>query len=308
MRPTRPLHSARSVRPAAAAAVLTMLVFTSCASDDDDAGLVTTADSDIAAPTTAAATTTEPPVTTDAPATTEAPTTTAAPTTTIQVVTDAVALDGIGEEPPYEPEVVGPGTYSVELLAGLAFTTTERIQVSLVASDLAIFRDPDWPIEERAGSVVMRPIRGIVDPALVSDESMQNFAGSNPDSPANPSADQFMATPVDLPAWVAAVANVDIVDEGVIEAPGTTVRWWDLRLDAEAGPTYSCAAGTADCVAAFVLDPQGTEPLQAQNLQRVYLFDSNPGVIGIASAREQIFFDRSVELMEMIVTDLRPTG
>ena len=308
MRPTRPLHSARSIRPRAAASVLAVLILVSCASDDD-AGLEATEGLEDAASTTAApATTSAPPATTDAPEATAAPVTSAAPATTVEPVVDALALDGIGEAPPHEPEVVEPGAYSMELLAGLAFTTTEPIQVGFVGIDDATFRDPTWPIEERAGTVRFRAIRGVVDPALVSDESMQNFAGSNPDSPANPSSDQFTATPIDLPAWVAAVPQVDIVDEGVIESPTTTIRWWDLRLDSEAAETYSCAAGTADCVAAFALDPIGTEPLQVQNLQRVYLIDSHPGVVGLASAREQSYFDRSVEMMEMIVTDLRPTG
>ncbi len=143
-------------------------------------------------------------------------------------------------------------------------------------------------------------------PELAADDSVRNWIGNE----RVPPPDRVLPTPVDFPAWIEAVPNVSVSDEGVIEAPGTTVWWWDVVLDAEAGPTFRCAADNSDCVGSFVGSPEstGVRPLQAQNLQRIYLFDALPGVFGLVDARESEFFERGVEIMEMIVGGLAPSA
>lgn len=167
-------------------------------------------------------------------------------------------------------------------------------------TDYLVFRDPAWPVDERAGSILFVTLDGLVLPELAADESVRNVTG-----PAQP--EDFLPIPIDFPAWVDAVENVSVVDEGVIEAPGSTVRWWDVVVDPEAGPTFRCGADTADCVGSFVTPPEAVAVavLQVQDLQRIYLVDEMPDVVGFAKARESGYFDRSVEIAEMLLADLR---
>lgn len=222
----------------------------------------------------------------------------------MEPITDAVAIGEIGTTEENDvPVVLEPGAYTLDILQPYAFRTDEQIQVRTATPQFAAVRDPQWSLEERAASVLVLQLDGLVPPALAADESVRNVTG-----PARP--DQFLAAPVDFPAWVDAVPNVSIADSGVIESPATTVRWWDVAVDADAGPTFRCAADTSDCVGSFVSSPDetGVMPLQAQNLQRVYLFDEVSDVFGLVDAREQAFFDRGVELMEMIAATLTATG
>jgi hypothetical protein len=219
-------------------------------------------------------------------------------------LTGAVDVGEIGTSPDNDvPAVLVPGLYTLEILQPYAFEIGDEVQVAIAAPAFVLVRDPAWPLDERAGAVEFRTLEGLVPPELAADESVRNVNG-----PARP--DQMVAIPVDFPAWIEAIPNVSIADSGVIESPATTVRWWNVVLDADAGPTFRCAADTADCVGSFVSSQEwtGVYPLQAQNLQRIYLFDDLPGVFGTVEAREPEFFDRSVELMEMIVGSLAPTA
>lgn len=306
----RHAHLPALVAPTVAVAIL----LAACSSGDDDAAASSPTDAPAAASTAAPATTPAPaataaPTTTESPTTTAAPTTaastTAVPTTTAALVTDAVDIGDVGTSPEDGPVVLSPGPYTLGILEPYAFEIDEEIQIPVAFAHFVLVRDPAWLPSDRAASIMLLELNGLVPPDLAADESVRNLNG-----PAQP--EPVLPTPVDLPAWIEDVPSVSISGEGVIEAPGTIVRWWDLVLDAEAGPTFRCGADTADCVGSFVSSPEaagaGVLPLQAQNLQRVYLFDALPGVFGLVDSRDPVFFERGVEIMEMIVGSLAPTA
>ena len=219
-------------------------------------------------------------------------------------IEEAVDIGVVGASEDDPPVVLGPGRYTAELLESLAFAVEEDVQVLFADPGGVYLSDPEWPRGERNATVVLWPTRGIVLPELAGDIAVRNITG-----PADPSVDQYLSTPIDFPTWVDAVDTVTIADEGVIEAPATTVRWWDVVVDPEAGPTQRCGADTTDCVSAFVTPPAagvGVVPLQSPNLLRIYLFDDLPGVFGLVDAQDVEFFDQGNEIMEMIVSDLSP--
>lgn len=256
-----------------------------CSSDDEDAS----------APTAGDGTSSTAPVDTT--------TTTTETTTTVAPIDDADMIGEVGTSPPYEPEVLAAGWYSHELFDSFGFEVTEPVQAAFADSRSVLLRDPSWPGQQRTADVAFLELEGLVPPELVADESVRNVTG-----PAHP--EEVLPVPVDPVAWADAISNVSITDEGTIDAPGTTVRWWDISVDA-VGPTFRCAADTADCIGAVVtpLDSGvGVRPLDAQNLERMYLIDELPDVVGFVSARQGEFFDRGTAIMDMVVGSFRPTA
>ena len=315
----RPTHDRPSFRTAAALVAVSALALGAC-SDSDDAGAPNEESSADTAPEPTEPTdppATDPPETTAVPETTDTPTTTAAPITvpptttaptttpptTIAALTDVVDLAQFDPGPEDDIPVLGPGAYTIASVDPLAFEFTEEIQMLIGTPESVVLRDPVWPLDQRAASILLLELNGLVLPEQAADDAVRNLTG-----PAAP--EQTLPTPVDFPAWVDAVDNVSISDSGVIQAPATDVSWFDVLVDPAAGPTFRCAADTADCVGALVTSPDatGVVPLQAQNLQRVYLFDALPGVVGLVDAREAEFFARGVEIMDMIAGSLAPTG
>ena len=319
----RPTHHRPTFRTAAALVAVSAIVLGACSDSDDDAAESTESNEESSAESTPEPTeptdppATDPPETTAVPETTDTPTTTAAPTTvpptttppttapptTIAALTDVVDLAQFDPGPEDDIPVLGPGAYTIASVDPLAFEFTEEIQMLIGTPESVALRDPVWPLDQRAASILLLELNGLVLPEQAADDAVRNLTG-----PAAP--EQTLPTPVDFPAWVDAVDNVSISDSGVIQAPATDVSWFDVLVDPAAGPTFRCAADTTDCVGALVTSPDatGVVPLQAQNLQRVYLFDALPGVVGLVDAREAEFFARGVEIMDMIAGSLAPTG
>ena len=314
-----PTHHRPSFRTIGALVAVSALALGAC-SDSDDAGTPNEESSADTAPEPTEPTdppATDPPETTAVPETTDTPTTTAAPTTvpptttppttapptTIAALTDVVDLAQFDPGPEDDIPVLGPGAYTIASVDPLAFELTEEIQMLIGTPESVALRDPVWPLDQRAASILLLELNGLVLPEQAADDAVRNLTG-----PAAP--EQTLPTPVDFPAWVDAVDNVSISDSGVIQAPATDVSWFDVLVDPAAGPTFRCAADTADCVGALVTSPDatGVVPLQAQNLQRVYLFDALPDVVGLVDARDAEFFARGVEIMDMIAGSLAPTG
>jgi hypothetical protein len=237
------------------------------------------------------------------PSTTQADRPTRTPTTGMGPVDSAATIGDVGTTPPFEPEVLDAGWYGHELFDSLRFEVTEPVQLTLATPHIVRLGDPSWPREQRTADITFLEFEGLVPPELVADETVRNI-----DGPAYP--DEVLPIPVDVPAWVDAISNVSITDEGIIEIPGATVRWWDISVDAD-GPTFRCAADTADCIGAVVTAPDsgsGVRPFDAQNLERIYLIDELPNVVGFVSAREVEFFRGGTALMDRIVRSLRQTS
>ena len=314
----RPTHHRPTCRAAALVAV-SALVVGACSDSDDDVAEPIEESSVESTPEPTDPTDpppTDPPETAAAPESTDAPSTTATPTavpattasttpppTTVAPLMGVVDLAQFDPGPEDDLPVLGPGAYSIASFDPLAFEFTEEIQMLIGVPEVVQLRDPAWSPEERAASILLLELNGLVLPEQAADEAVRNTTG-----PAAPT--ETLPTPVDFAAWVDAISNVSIADSGVIEAPASTVSWYDVLVDPAAGPTFRCAAETADCIGAFVASPDfnGVVPLQAQNLQRVYLFDALPGVVGLVDARETEFFERGIEIMEMIAGSLAPAG
>jgi hypothetical protein len=274
--------SRRSTSPRLLGLLLVGTAAVSACSSDDDGASASTAGST--------------PSTTQA----ESPTTTTT-TTTMPPVDDATIIGEVGTSPPFEPEVLDAGWYGHELFASFGFELAEPVQVTLATPRNVMLGDPSWPLGPRTADVVFLEFEGLVPPELVADESARNIDGPT-------YLEAVVPIPVDVQAWADAIPNVSITDEGTIDAPGATVRWWDISVDAD-GPTFRCAADTADCIGAVVTPPDsgvGVRPLDAENLERIYLIDELPNVIGYVSARELEFFDRGTAIMAMITGSLRP--